>query len=595
MNAVSSIFQPSITIWQRYLGVPRDPTLAMPLQAQVRDPLWFLARQWQLGEFAGNDAGSPIQASYGVRTRVLTQFVPKQGAAFPPSPPTATPAPQMPPAEPLAEQESATGSSMGMRFRFQLGCYFERWVSTLTPPPTSTPAQIISDVRQQYPITSDVLTIEDTPSTQLFGLVGGGKSTDGVKFLSDVQALLAGAANTVPASAASIPTAALTALVTHCRSVFDLPPADSSSWDPKWLQYSFSVESQVPGNSTANPPQPALPTITLDCTDFPGGYLDWYYFSLDAESGNLDQDPEQYYSFLPTHISFKGAPANTHWHFEDAQSDFGQLDVEKANLPAVLVSEFATIYGNDWFVVPVPMPIGSLASIDTVVVADTFGTRTLIRPTSAATPSGATWTMFTLTGANTGTDMVLLAPMLGIVDDGPDLETVDFLRDDVAALGWGVERTVPGPLDVGIDAFESFLVRISGQPAPPPALTPNTQVAYGLGSTVPDNWIPLVPTLDPLNPPMYLQRGVMTRETLSSTGSTEVLNIEPRGVILSPSPLIIADQAVSNAGLNVARYCRRARLMDGSVALWIARQTRPGVGPGSSGLLFDQVTTPPPT
>jgi hypothetical protein len=26
------------------------------LAAQVRDPLWFLARQWQLGEFRGEDA-----------------------------------------------------------------------------------------------------------------------------------------------------------------------------------------------------------------------------------------------------------------------------------------------------------------------------------------------------------------------------------------------------------------------------------------------------------------------------------------------------------------------------------------------------------
>ena len=58
--------------------------------------------------------------------------------------------------------------------------------------------------------------------------------------------------------------------------------------------------------------------------------------------------------------------------------------------------------------------------------------------------------------------------------------------------------------------------------------------------------------------------------------------------------LIVADQAVSNAGLNVARYFRRARLLDGSVAIWLARQTRPGSGPGSSGLLFDKVSGPQP-
>jgi hypothetical protein len=29
------------------------------LAARVHDPLWLLARQWQLGEFGGKDAGTP--------------------------------------------------------------------------------------------------------------------------------------------------------------------------------------------------------------------------------------------------------------------------------------------------------------------------------------------------------------------------------------------------------------------------------------------------------------------------------------------------------------------------------------------------------
>ena len=33
--------------------------LSRNYQAQIRDPLWFLARQWQMGEFQGEDAGSP--------------------------------------------------------------------------------------------------------------------------------------------------------------------------------------------------------------------------------------------------------------------------------------------------------------------------------------------------------------------------------------------------------------------------------------------------------------------------------------------------------------------------------------------------------
>jgi hypothetical protein len=93
---------------------------------------------------------------------------------------------------------------------------------------------------------------------------------------------------------------------------------------------------------------------------------------------------------------------------------------------------------------------------------------------------------------------------------------------------------------------------------------------------------------------MYLRRGVMTRQVAQPGGGATTVSVQPKGVILSPSPMIVADQAVSNAGLNVARYFRRARLLDGSVAIWLARQTRPGSGPGSSGLLFDRVSGPQP-
>ena len=40
----------SVTVWTRLEPHPRDGSMQRSLQAQVRDPLWLLARQWQLGE-----------------------------------------------------------------------------------------------------------------------------------------------------------------------------------------------------------------------------------------------------------------------------------------------------------------------------------------------------------------------------------------------------------------------------------------------------------------------------------------------------------------------------------------------------------------
>ncbi len=38
--------------------------LARGLRAEVADPLWFLGRQWQLGEHQGEDGGSPVRVEY---------------------------------------------------------------------------------------------------------------------------------------------------------------------------------------------------------------------------------------------------------------------------------------------------------------------------------------------------------------------------------------------------------------------------------------------------------------------------------------------------------------------------------------------------
>ena len=52
----------SITTWNRLEPSPRTPSRVVGLEARIADPLWFLARQWQLGELTGQDSGSPVQA-----------------------------------------------------------------------------------------------------------------------------------------------------------------------------------------------------------------------------------------------------------------------------------------------------------------------------------------------------------------------------------------------------------------------------------------------------------------------------------------------------------------------------------------------------
>src|SRR5689334_24962004 len=72
---------PSITMWNRLEPRPRTNNFDRALRAEVRDALWMLTRQWQVGEFHGDDAGSPIFAKLQLHTTQLTVYQPDSHAA----------------------------------------------------------------------------------------------------------------------------------------------------------------------------------------------------------------------------------------------------------------------------------------------------------------------------------------------------------------------------------------------------------------------------------------------------------------------------------------------------------------------------------
>ncbi len=64
----------SITFWTRLEPFTRLEDIDLGLQAQIHDPLWMLARQWQTGEFQGEDSGSPVSARLRLERLPLARF-----------------------------------------------------------------------------------------------------------------------------------------------------------------------------------------------------------------------------------------------------------------------------------------------------------------------------------------------------------------------------------------------------------------------------------------------------------------------------------------------------------------------------------------
>src|SRR5689334_22383011 len=77
--AVAERLGPAITRWNRLEGRPRTYDFDRALKAEVRDALWMLAKQWQMGEFRGDDAGSPVSARVCISTAKIDRFQAAQG------------------------------------------------------------------------------------------------------------------------------------------------------------------------------------------------------------------------------------------------------------------------------------------------------------------------------------------------------------------------------------------------------------------------------------------------------------------------------------------------------------------------------------
>ena len=67
----------SITTWRRLEPRSRESDVQIGLQARVHDPLWLLGRQWQVGEFKGEDAGSPVVSRLEADSFGLTRYLPR--------------------------------------------------------------------------------------------------------------------------------------------------------------------------------------------------------------------------------------------------------------------------------------------------------------------------------------------------------------------------------------------------------------------------------------------------------------------------------------------------------------------------------------
>ena len=124
----------SITSWVRLEPRCRDDEMREGVHARVYDPLWLLARQWQTGEFQGEDTGTPVLARWRAVSAPITRY-----HAGPIKPNTQLSAPRYDaramPLEALVERQPVgTGQDGSLRLAVESGLHFLR---VLDAQPTS--------------------------------------------------------------------------------------------------------------------------------------------------------------------------------------------------------------------------------------------------------------------------------------------------------------------------------------------------------------------------------------------------------------------------------------------------------------------------
>lgn len=261
--------------------------------------------------------------------------------------------------------------------------------------------------------------------------------------------------------------------------------------------------------------------LDASATDTPGAFaarqytgqpLAWTSFDYTATPLGAVTAPGQPVTrtLIPTPVGFKGMPARRFWEMEDAVVDIGAIEAGPADLGRLMLREFALIYGNDWFVVPIPVLVGSVSRVSSLVVTDTFGVSQTI-PHYSQTADGGRWRMFAVSG-DAAPHRLLIPPVLArsIVSD--PIEQLLLVRDEAANMAWGIERIVQG-------ASGAPFYRASVPPAAAASQdTSPTILRYELGTSVPEAYIPFIAA--PIN---AVQRRMQCAAFLRTDGSQSIV------------------------------------------------------------------------
>ncbi|QGY44860.1 hypothetical protein GM418_14640 [Maribellus comscasis] len=537
------------------------------LEMRTADPLWMLGRQWQFGEFKGEDNGSPVSANANFRKEMLNfySFLNSESKKEIGNVPLE------------ARVEAMETRPVNLRDNVRIGQKFEELIKTNFS--TSESENFITKLRTEFPLNQDEKT--DQKSQRFFNLMVGNVINGGSLWESILKN--------------KFPTGDLTALETVTNKLKNwyqelyLPAGEKSSWQSKNLVHQFNVHGEK--------------EIQLNAPDYQSGHLDWYSFDDSKIGVNPTENASDSDGFMPVRVSFAAMPDKRLYAFEDSKLDLSGMEVDQSDLVKLMIIDFSLVSDNDWFSIPFEMKAGEICWINYITVRDVFGVTTTINNDKNtgqfldANPLKV-WDAFKIRpsdllrerGKNNRElykkeeQFIYLPPVTTFRQESRPLEEVLFLRDEYANMVWGIEKIVCNKLGKPVNGYDYHL-EING-PFINPEKRETAMPQFRLATQVPTNWIPYLPFhIENNDSNIELRRAVMLR----NEADTEPADIEPLSILAQNDLFSIREEAIPRAGVRVQLTRQRVRGADGKTYIWLGRKVLAGRGEGSSGLKFDQL------
>src|SRR5215216_4327014 len=601
---------PTILMWNRLEGRPRTNNFDRALKAEVRDALFMLTKQWQMGEFKGDDAGSPIIAKVHVETTKLNKYKAGENATqgFENNVPL----------EAKVEQRMlpfrAGDQDLSLDIRLLMG---RQWLKMINRPDIiSLKKEFIKAYQINKPDPEkreDAQICAHLAAWQQYAAVAE-RAMNGAALYFHLKK---DSNNHAYDRLTVVLTAAQQALIDEIakkfvvwfEKLFYQPIKENEdAWLPSKLEYQFACSA---------PKKDAEKVLTAE--EYYHGHLDWYNLNVnksietlgDVEAETSDLEKTHTFSFFPTPVQFDGMPNTRWWTFEEGKTNFGDIKPDTTELNKLLLIEFGLVYANDWFLVPLTLPAGSIINLRGMAVTNVFGERIWVEPSGKATNEDwQHWSMYTLNvdgGADEQADLsLLLLPTVPKIQESQPIEEVSLIRDEMANMVWGIETKIllpSGNTKPGREAaleLKNHLQRIIKKDNTEGPDTVNeveykAAIRYQIMNTVPENWIPFIPVhVNGSNREIQLQRAAMPR--IIEDDSEDPKKIQPRTKLLrvgldqEPKDIYkLYEEEVPRSGVRIFQSYQRTRWYGGRVYNWLGVRKQVGRGEVSSGLAYDLI------